>query len=170
VNSSVKSNQQVQHPSPCVGCGYCCIKIPCSAAVRLYGSNITECPQLKWDENMSRYFCGLMTIPGPIGDEYRKELYAGEGCCCSLNSWRNDVQRRTGVPNEFAPLPSLMQKFIACMAKEFISSDAVAMMLSRLCCELEKDGYCKEEIKHIYNNVVRIFDDNRSGFSRGFIG
>lgn len=155
----------------CVGCGYCCIKTPCDAARRLYG-NIRECPQLLWDEDKSRYMCGLMMIGGPVGESYRKELYAGAGCCCGLNSWRQDVRKRTGVEasSNLNPLPVLMQKFIACLAKEWISSDQVALLLNRLASELEKEGYARSEIELIYNNVVHIYNENRTSFSKGFMG
>jgi len=155
----------------CVGCGYCCMKTPCDASRRLYG-NIKECPQLLWDEDKSRYMCGLMMIAGPVGDGYREELYAGAGCCCGLNSWRKDVRKRTGVElsSNLNPLPKVMQIFISCLAKEFTSTDKMVLMLSRLSSELKKDGYDESEAELIYNSIVRIFNDNRNSFMKGFMG
>ena len=84
---------------PCVGCGFCCITAKCSAGQRLYPSAKT-CPALLWSDEKNRYYCDLMSLPGNIGFEYRKELYAGEGCCAGLNSWRNDIKNRTKINPE----------------------------------------------------------------------
>lgn len=155
----------------CVGCGYCCIKTPCDASRRLYG-NVKECPQLLWDENRSRYLCGLMIIGGLVGEGYRKELYAGAGCCCGLNSWRQDVRKRTGieVSTHINPLPKLLQKFVVCLSKEFTSTDSMVLLLTRFASELKKDGYHEDEIASIYNNIVNIFNENRHSFTKGFMG
>lgn len=75
----------------CVGCGYCCMKTPCWVAFRVYGYSIKECPALLWDT--ARYICVLIRDHPDIA----KELYAGEGCCSRLNSWRKDVVRRDTV-------------------------------------------------------------------------
>ncbi len=58
----------------CNGCGYCCMSTPCDVSRRLYKS-ADICPQLQWNEDKARYFCGLMLLPGNIGFEYRKELH-----------------------------------------------------------------------------------------------
>lgn len=73
--------------SQCVGCGFCCIKTPCDVARRIYGP-ISECPKLRW--NGERYVCELVELPGQLGEDYRKELHIGAGCCAGLNSWRGD--------------------------------------------------------------------------------
>lgn len=157
--------------SECVGCGYCCLKTPCVAAVRLYGSGITECPKLVWNETAQRYFCDLMLIPGPVGDGYREELYAGAGCCCGLNSWRKDIRKRTGKKSDHInPLPLLMQKFIGCMAKEYISDNTVYFVISRLRESLKDDNYSIDEINAITQNIVRIFQENRGSFTKEFMG
>lgn len=158
------------HIKSCVGCGYCCIKTPCDVSRRLYGGGIRECPQLQWIDEDSRYSCGLMTLGGEIGRSYRKKLYAGEGCCASLNSWRRDVQRRTGVSHEHAPLPKLMQKFVGCLARQFVSGDVITLTVLSFIKSLEDDGYSEEEISFIQNNITRIFKENRSSFSEEFIG
>ena len=158
------------HVKACVGCGYCCIKTPCDVSRRLYGGGITECPQLTWEEDDNRYSCGLMRIYGDVGRGYRKELYAGEGCCASLNSWRNDVQRRTGVSHQHAPLPKLLQRFIGCLARQFVSGDVITLTTLSFIESLKKDGYSEEEITFIQNNISRIFKDNRSSISEEFLG
>lgn len=75
--------------SPCVGCGYCCIKVPCPLSVKLYGKD--DCPALQWDGE--RYRCTL-------AEEYHAALYIGAGCCAALNSWRWDVQNRDNLRSE----------------------------------------------------------------------
>lgn len=77
---------------PCVGCGFCCIKAPCAAAVRVYAIRQGRCPGLVWDT--TRYRCALMQLQGQAGDDYRRELAAGVGCCAGLNTWRQEVKER----------------------------------------------------------------------------
>ena len=155
----------------CVGCGYCCIKTPCDAARRLYGT-IKECPQLIWDDQTSRYNCGLMIIPGLIGEGYRQELHAGAGCCCGMNTWRKDVKKRTGIEasTNLNPLPKLLQIFIKCLALENISSDVMFLLLGRMKINLKNDGYSSEEINTILKNIIHSFQGNRNSFQKEFMG
>jgi hypothetical protein len=155
----------------CVGCGYCCMQTPCSVAKRLY-PGVVECPQLIWDVLDSRYYCGLMKLPEPLGSEYRQSLYAGAGCCSTLNSWRKDIKRRTSTRGMdiVNPIPKLMQIFIKCLAGELMSTDKMELILSRFDSEMEKEGYDRKEIVNIHNNIVIIFNNNRSSFMRGFMG
>jgi hypothetical protein len=67
-------------PTPCVGCGYCCI-----AAICEYGRENVEthqCAYLYFKDG--RYWCDAA---GP-------KKWFGAGCSCSLNSWRKDVRWR----------------------------------------------------------------------------
>lgn len=158
--------------SKCVGCGYCCLKAPCAAAVRLYGK-VDRCPQLKWDEYESRYQCGLMLIPGPIGAGYRKELYAGAGCCCSLNSWRKDVKKRDVDKNTINenPLPKIFQMFLACLGAQFMSGDVIYLTTKQFCHMLvEHEGYTKDDANKIGSFIMKTFKENRHGFMEGFMG
>lgn len=70
---------------PCVGCGWCCIKVPCPLSLAKWG--LLDCPALAWDEERGRYVCQQAA-------EWRYELYISEGCCANLNSWRWDVKNR----------------------------------------------------------------------------
>jgi len=155
----------------CVGCGYCCMKTPCDASRRLYGT-IKECPQLIWDEQTSRYNCGLMLIHGMIGEGYKKELHAGAGCCSGMNTWRKDVKKRTGIETSthLNPLPKLLQIFIKCLSSENISSDVMFLLLGRMQIDLKNDGYSIEEINSITKNIIYSFQGNRSSFQEGFMG
>ena len=80
----------------CVGCGYCCLKIPCHQAVRRFGDRVTDktryaekmCPALYWDGK--KYRCELAKDLKAY-----KALSMGEGCCSPLNTWRSDVRERT---------------------------------------------------------------------------
>lgn len=76
---------------PCVGCGYCCRKSPCVLAYITYGIVTREdnrCLALKWDG--SRYWCELCRDPEK-GEDRRKGLAIGDGCCCPLNSDRQNI-------------------------------------------------------------------------------
>lgn len=158
--------------SECVGCGFCCIKAPCGAARRLYpGAEI--CPQLIWSDEKNRYFCGLMSLPGNLGLEYRKELYAGEGCCMNLNSWRKDVKKRT--PDRqgtlYNPLSPVFQAFLKAYSSEaFINGDLTSIMLINFKHELKNLSYSDEDIKNIMTNVAHVLSENKNNFARSFMG
>lgn len=155
----------------CVGCGCCCMKAPCDASRRLYGT-IKECPQLMWDEQKDRYICGLMIISGMVGEGYRQELSAGAGCCMGMNTWRLDVKKRVVMDSSpYAnPLPKLLQLFIRCLSAEFISGDVIVLTMGRLKGMLKADGYSDEDIESIVQHIVRLFLENRSTFTKEFIG
>ena len=153
----------------CVGCGYCCIKTPCDASRRLY-PNATVCPELIWASD--RYECGLMKIPGLIGESYRKELYAGEGCCCGMNSWRQDIKKR--IPemdrSSLNPLPKLLQMFVVALSKEFISSDTIFLTLLDFQTQMENEKYDPDEIDTIMKNMNHLFSNGRPSMTKGFMG
>lgn len=153
----------------CVGCGYCCIKTPCDAARRLY-PGVKVCPQLEWHEN--RYMCGLMMIAGPLGDDYRRELFAGSGCCCALNSWRSDVKKREPQLNRthINPIPEVMQVFLSCLGRQFMSSDIVSLTINHTASILKEKGYADDEIDNIVKGIQHSFSQNRSTFMEGFMG
>lgn len=77
---------------PCVGCGWCCLSDPCDVSHRRYGYR-PRCPDLFWDQAGERYVCLLMQDP-LVGEETRKLLGAGQGCCAPLMTWRNEVRNR----------------------------------------------------------------------------
>jgi len=156
----------------CVGCGFCCTKALCNAALRLYSTNTPPCPALVW--NGTRNICNLMTLPGLLGENYRSELYAGEGCCCNLNSWRKEpLEDRTGPKKEVRlinPLPKELQFFIVALAGEFISSDKMQLILGSFRARLTKNGYATEESKAIVNYCIDIFNEQRSSRMKDFMG
>jgi len=67
----------------CVGCGYCCLKALCCHGEIDKGEDY--CNHLYW--NGTKYRCSI------AADQY-VSLSIGEGCCSSLNSWRQDVKKR----------------------------------------------------------------------------
>jgi len=80
-------------PAPCIGCGYCCIKRQCRLSQQIYGEVDAGCPALVW--RRKRYLCRLASVRGPAGKEICFDLSIGEGCCSTLNSWRQDVRKRS---------------------------------------------------------------------------
>lgn len=153
----------------CVGCGYCCIKTPCAVSIRLY-PGAKKCPQLEWTND--RYTCGLMTLPEPLGADYRKELYANEGCCCALNSWRKDVKKREPELKRTSvnPLPEIMQIFIACLAQEFMSNDKMYLIVERMKSNLTEKDYAEDEITSIAKSCIHAFKENQNSFMKNFMG
>lgn len=156
----------------CVGCGFCCIKTPCDAARRIYGS-VKECPDLIWNKDENRYICRLMTLDGELGIKYRLELYAGEGCCCGLNSWRNEVKPRRGrdlpQPTRYK-MDVPFSTFVRALSREFISKDDVYLSLMRMKSELEKNGFCEDEIESIIKEFIYHFNENISSQMSEFMG
>lgn len=154
----------------CVGCGFCCIKTPCDVARRIYG-NVKECPDLIW--NGDRYICRLMTLSGELGIKYRSELYAGEGCCCGLNSWRNDVKPRRDrdfpQPVKYK-LDVPFAAFLRALSREFISRDVIYLSVMRMKNELEERGFHGDEIEAILKEFMYHFNENRSSQINEFMG
>ena len=157
---------------PCIGCGFCCTKTMCGAGLRVHGINIVPCPSLEW--NGDRHVCKLMTTPGDLGDRYKKELYAGEGCCANLNSWyyeplidRTKIKKDIPLTN---PIPSMMQMFISVLAKEFMSSDAIFLVVNGFKGQLIKNGYSKEGAEYIGTRCMELFNNQKSRYMKDFIG
>lgn len=73
---------------------YCCLTSWCIPALQLHlrFEEGDDCPELYW--NGEKYRCKLAELPGKKGEEYRKLLDIGEGCCSTLNTWRLDVRER----------------------------------------------------------------------------
>ena len=73
---------------PCVGCGYCCIKMPC---VKQFMAPDGSCTRLYWNERDQMYRCKEIEENRLFRLVMAPE---GSGCCSPLNSWREDVRRR----------------------------------------------------------------------------
>jgi len=154
----------------CNGCGFCCYKAKCVAAARLYPA-AEICPALKWTEEKKRYVCDLMQLPGNLGEIYRKELYAGEGCCMNLNTWRKVVQKRREIELEHKTviIPKIFQMFLASLGREWISQDALYLAIMGFQQNLIKDGYIEEEAKEIGILVAHYLKGNRPSIIKDFM-
>ena len=157
----------------CVGCGFCCIEAPCTAAVRIYGP-VRKCPSLSWDSKSNRYFCQLMLCPGSIGERYRKELYAGAGCSSGLNSWRLDVKERLpkkGIDwNYRNPVSDEFQLFLSSLGRQFLTGDMIALTLADFNEELLKIGYNESQALSMCKLVGHYIENNRRNFMKEFMG
>ena len=156
----------------CVGCGFCCIKTLCAAALRLYGGGVKKCPQLIWNEENKRYFCGLMILPGTLGENYRKELYAGAGCCCNMNSWRQDVKRRDEniIETNNVAISPIFQAFLkAYGAEPFISDTQTYLVLSTFEQNLKGMGYNDKEADSILSLTKYWLKEHKTSQFKGFV-
>jgi len=152
----------------CIGCGFCCLKAKCGASQRLYpGADV--CPALEWNEE--RHICHLMELPGTLGELYREGLYAGEGCCSGLNSWRREpiVDRIPPKPAD-NPIPPIMQKFIRALSKQFVSSDLIHLTMRHFIHLLKKDGMPDSQIEIAIKKCTQYFSNDRSKFNEEFMG
>ena len=69
---------------PCVGCGYCCLKWPCTPR---WETQKGRCAKLQWSEEDQRYWC----LAGREDAAFAKLMSMGEGCPSNLNTWRKEV-------------------------------------------------------------------------------
>lgn len=156
----------------CIGCGYCCRKAPCSMAMRIHGSHITSCPELKW--NGTRWICGAIDrAVGPLADLYRKELAIGEGCCSSLNTFRMrgypPTPEEVTIPDKYEALPSWVQIFMKALANNFINPDALYLSLMAAHAEIAdkvNENYADFVVKELH----RFYCGQRSHDSQEFMG
>lgn len=77
--------------SECVGCGYCCRKVPCGLA-RMHHLEVKDlydkgqiCPELRWDGK--RYWCQVALD----SEEGKLRIGTGTGCCANLNTDRQKI-------------------------------------------------------------------------------
>jgi hypothetical protein len=146
------------------------MKTPCDACRRLY-PGVKICPQLIWIDD--RYECGLMKISGLIGEGYRKDLAAGEGCCSSLNSWRKDVKprvvfdARSGTPY----IDPEFQIFLKCWASEFVTTDNIELVLAKMKTSLiEQKNYTEDDAALTIHIIMHHIESNRHSFMKDFMG
>lgn len=79
----------------CIGCGYCCMKVPCQL-VEVVGGEWHGCPHLTFAQG--RHWCRLVVHyqlneglqPGSQDVDVNAVLSIGDGCCSSMNSWRRE--------------------------------------------------------------------------------
>ena len=79
---------------PCNGCGVCCGVAPCPVGMLVSRKRQGACDLLRWDDEGTRYVCGLLAAPTRIGllqaparlatRLARRLIAAGSGCDCDL--------------------------------------------------------------------------------------
>lgn len=155
----------------CVGCGYCCIEVPCGVALRIHGGGLKECPELFWDKEVKMYRCSIMTGDSQIARHYRKELSAGAGCCSSLNTWRQDVKKRHKQDKNTALIPTVMQYFLRSLGKQFgLSGDLISLTVYDFMESLVDAGYDKVDAHVIAKETYRHLKNNRSKMTEEMMG
>jgi len=81
---------------PCVGCGYCCCKVPCRVAfLRGWDRHPEPCKGLVWDQKEGRFWCqAVLEEPAPTVERLKEGMAIGAGCSSSLfNQQREACQR-----------------------------------------------------------------------------
>ena len=48
----------------CNGCGTCCMVAPCPVSSLFLGHKENTCPALIWQDDLTRYRCGMLLTPG----------------------------------------------------------------------------------------------------------
>jgi len=125
----------------CVGCGFCCRKAQCGLSVNIYGK-VDVCPALIWDEEKRRYWCKACQMAGEIGVKYRVQLDIGEGCCCGLNSDRQNIPPPANLVKT-ANYPREVQVLLKNVASQFVSSDLLWLTIRGTAAELNDPNFEK---------------------------
>ena len=133
----------------CVGCGFCCKKAPCALANRIFGAT-ESCPALKWDEENGRYWCDICKKDNIISAKYRVELYIGEGCCCGLNSDRNNI--RPPIPKHKTYSKEVKALLYAMARDMFCSGDALWLTINAAARELNDPDFAKWALHWVREN------------------
>lgn len=157
---------------PCVGCGFCCIRVRCDASLRVYPGNSPECPALTW--NGERYVCDLVDakkMTGSLVAKYKAELFIDEGCCCNLNSWRREIVPRRDKDRPDAKsfaLDPIFQVFLRSLGRQLMSGDVFTLTVLNVAKELEQRGY--KNVPEICDRIITGIRENRDRFTESFMG
>ena len=161
---------------PCVGCGHCCLTAQCAVSLRVHGQQ-DICPSLSWNEKEKRHECELVFLPGILGEEFKKELYIGQGCCSSLNSWRKEPNRNRIIEKikeieiNKVEVPLVFQEWCNIMGKQFMSGDLIALMLINFKNVMIKKHNWSEEYTNAYaEKLSNYIHQQRSTFAEQFLG
>jgi hypothetical protein len=117
-----------------------------------------------------------MSLPEPLGGQYRAELHAGAGCCCGLNSWRKDVKERDTSEANRSPInlqpeiPPMMQMFLTALSREFVSGDTLVLTCSTWKEELIKSGRTKKEAEALFKLALHYIAEQRHRTIKDFMG
>ena len=125
----------------CIGCGFCCKKAPCAAALRIYGNGVTECPALIWDGK--RYWCDLCQQPSGLGERYKEELAIGGGCCATLNSDRQNIPSPKPKIKTYSKEVQILLKHLG---GYFINPDALWLAIDSTSKELNDPCFRKQAL------------------------
>ena len=105
---------------------------------------------------------------------YRQFLKQNKNNEKVLNSWyyeplidRTKIKKDIPLTN---PIPSMMQMFISVLAKEFMSSDAIFLVVNGFKGQLIKNGYSKEGAEDIGTRCMELFNNQKSRYMKDFIG
>lgn len=94
---------------PCVGCGYCCMKVPCRVAFLMgWSRHPSPCAGLVWDEGAGRFWCkAVQDEPERTRPQLEADMAIGAGCSSSLCNTQREACKR-GLLKAY--LDSLRQK------------------------------------------------------------
>ena len=145
----------------CVGCGFCCRKGPCGLAQRIYAcGEWTGCPGLVFHDD--RWWCKpIEEARGTLRDDLIKELYIGDGCCCSMNTDRANIPRPPEENVEDIDWRKAFQELSAVLGRQMISGDLIHFVASGL------EEKCGMEVANKFLHWVR---GQRDSFTEDFMG
>lgn len=85
--------------SPCIGCGYCCMKVPCPVSYLMGWDRYPDpCGGLVWDE-AGRYWCrAVLEEPERTVVRLKEQMAIGAGCSSSLFNEQREACSRGQLP------------------------------------------------------------------------
>lgn len=151
----------------CVGCGFCCRKAPCGAALA-FGTldKDNKCSVLRW--NGSRYLCGFIINEhyAPIRERFYNELHIGAGCCAGLNTDRQNIPSPEAcglaeIQPPQVPTKKLVWAFAKGCGSAWVSGDCKVLIALAL----------KEDCgKEIANEFLRACQESTAKHVKEFMG
>jgi hypothetical protein len=130
---------------------------------------VTKCPELVWNENGKNWRCRLMTLAGSLGEKYKEELYAGEGCCAGLNTDRHKIPTPQDInPDSIKyPLSLEVKILLKAMASQFVSGDLITLTMFAVKAMLDEKGLNGDEF---VNSATFWLKENRFRRVDDFMG
>jgi hypothetical protein len=95
-------------------------------AQRIHGPGLTKCPELTFHDD--RWWCGAVErARGPYLDDVKLQLSIGAGCCCGLNTDRQNIPKPT--PKQPAvDWKRAFQHLSVILGKQWVSGDMIFLI------------------------------------------
>lgn len=144
--------------------------------MRVHGNGITSCPSLEWDGE--RWRCALVG-PGMVetlAETYRRELFIGDGCCCSLNTDRQNIptpqqleiaRKRERMSPDAREMLRVFEALLRALGRAWVGGDAKYLIVQDTATRLGLDDKAREEF---VKRCLHVMSEESSSFVNEFMG